>query len=155
MLLLLLLLLLHVSVSLIFCWFVAWTILGMMWEEVIMKVEVSVCGQAQAVGRTERGHANDSEYHISKQLSLLVCSSIVITEYLWSKDVSMTWMNMWLEEKQTSLIVLMNLVTSWERVRECLSYLCRFLEQLRVSDLLHYFVCLSILICINVTFKCL
>ena len=51
-----------------------------------MKVEVSVsvcvCGQAPAVGRTERGHANDSEYHISKQLSLLVCSSIVITEYL-------------------------------------------------------------------------
>jgi len=43
---------------------------------------VYVCGQAQAVGRTERGHANDSEYNISKQLSLLVCSSIVITEYL-------------------------------------------------------------------------
>jgi len=43
---------------------------------------VCVCGQAQAVGRTERGHANDSEYNISKQLSLLVCSSIVITEYL-------------------------------------------------------------------------
>lgn len=113
-----------------------------------------VCGQAQAVGRTERGHANDSEYHISKQLSLLLCSSIVITEYLWSKDVSVTWMNMWLEEKQTTLIVLMNSVASWVRVRECLSYFCRFIEQLRVSDLHCNLVCLSILICINVKFKC-
>jgi len=111
---------------------------------------VCVCGQAQAVGRTERGHANDSEYNISKQLSLLVCSSIVITEYLWSKDVSMTWMNMWLE-KQTTLIVLMNLVASWVRVRECLSYFCRFIEQRRVSD--HRILLFRHLICIMLSWN--